>query len=337
MIGVRLVLDAQDAVLRQVSHAAEEDLGLSFDQHRAAGEVGVDSLEQPVVDRQHVVACRLDEPEALQLAELLRHLLGEVLRLAPVLVGVVELPDVIVERRGLFLRPGVRVPGHRGPALVIDAAVAEHLEVLRLVPLRRLGVVERIEHADAFDRRLRHAVHRERLGYSCRFENRRRDVDDVAELRADLALGLDAFRPVDDGAVACAAPVRRDLLGPLVGRVHRVRPADGVVVVRLGSAELVDPGREVLGRLQRLQTVEVAHLVVAAVERPFGGGAVVAGDVVDERVVGDAQLGQRVDQPAHVVIGVFHEARVHFHLPAQHRLESLPACRPTPEFPCGAP
>ena len=259
---------------------------------RAAGQVGVDSLEQPVVDGQHVVARRLDEPEALQLAELLRHLLGEVLRLAPVLVGVVELPDVIVERRGLFLRPRVGVPRHRGPALVIDAAVAEHLEVLRLVPLRRLGVVERIEHADAFDRRLRDAVHRERFGYSRRFEDRWRDVDDVAELRADLALGLDALRPVDDGAVARPAPVRRDLLGPLVGRVHRMRPADGVVVVRLGSAELVDPGREVLGRLESLQTVEVAHLVVAAVERPFGGGAVVAGDVVDERVVGDAQLGQ---------------------------------------------
>ena len=69
------------------------------------------------------------------------------------------------------------------------------------------------------------------------------------------------------GAVARPAPVRRDLLGPLVRRVHRVRPADGVVVVRLGPTELVDPGGEVLGRLQRLKTVEIAHLVVAAVER----------------------------------------------------------------------
>ena len=62
------------------------------------------------------------------------------------------------------------------------------------------------------------------------------------------------------------------------------------------------------------QTVEVAHLVVAAVERALGGGAVVADDVVDERVVGDAQPGQRVEQPADVVIGVLHEARVDFHL-----------------------
>ena len=80
-----------------------------------------------------------------------------------------------------------------------------------------------------------------RLGQAGRLEDGRRDVDDVVELRADLALGLDALRPVDDRAVAGAAPVRGDLLGPLVGRVHRVRPADGVVVVGLGPAELVEP------------------------------------------------------------------------------------------------
>ena len=222
--------------------------------------------------------------------ELLRHLAGEVLRLAPVLGGVVELPHVVVERRGLFLRPGVRVPRHRGPTLMVDAAVAEHLEVLRLVPLCRAGIVEGVQHAHAFDRRLRDAVHRERFGDAGRFKDRRRDVDDVGELRADFAPGLDALGPVHDGAVARPAPMRGDLLGPLIRRVHRMRPTDGVVVVRLGATELVDPRREVLRRLERLQTVEVAHLVVAAVERSFGGGAVVAGDVVDQRVVGDAQL-----------------------------------------------
>ena len=70
-----------------------------------------------------------------------------------------------------------------------------------------------------------------------------RHVDDVGELGADLALRLDAGGPVHDGAVARAAPVRGDLLGPLVGRVHRVRPADRVVVVGRRRAELVDVGR----------------------------------------------------------------------------------------------
>jgi hypothetical protein len=52
---------------------------------------------------------------------------------------------------------------HRGPAFVVDAAVSEHLEVLRLMPLRGVGVVERVEHAHALDRLLLHAVHRDRL------------------------------------------------------------------------------------------------------------------------------------------------------------------------------
>ena len=136
--------------------------------------------------------------------------------------------------------PRHAVPGHRRPALVVDAAVAEHLEVLRLVPLGRLGVVERVQHADALDRRLLDAVDDRRMRQPGGFEDRRRDVDHVMELAADLALGLDAVRPVHDRAVARAAPVRRHLLGPLVGRVHRVRPADRVVVVGFGPAEVVD-------------------------------------------------------------------------------------------------
>ena len=143
--GVRLVLEVQHAVLRQASHAAEEQLGLALDQHRPAGGVRVHLLDHPVVERQHLVARRLDQPEALQLVELLRHLLGQILRLAPVLGRVVEFPDVVVERDSLLAdqHPGRAVLRHRGPALVVDAAVAEHLEVLRLVPLRGLGVVER--------------------------------------------------------------------------------------------------------------------------------------------------------------------------------------------------
>ena len=212
---------------------------------------------------------------------------------------------------------------HRGPALVVDAAVAEHLEVLGLVPLRRLGVVERVEHADALDRVLLHAVHRDRLGQSRRLEDGRRDVDDVVELRADLALGLDALRPVDDRAVARAAPVRGDLLGPLVGGVHRVRPAHRVVVVGLRARRVCRACHQELRRLEGCQAVEVGHLVVRAVERALGRGAVVADDVVDQRVVEDAELLQPVEQAADVVVGVLQEAGVDFHLAAQDGLERL--------------
>ena len=134
---------------------------------------------------------------------------------------------------------------------------------------------------------------------------------------------LDPGRPVDDRAVARAAPVRGDLLRPLVRRAHRVRPADGVVVVGVGAAEVVEPLHHELRRLERGGAVEVDHLVVGAVQRALGRGAVVADDVVDERVLEDAEVLDRVEQPADVVVGELEEARVDLHLAAKHRLQLL--------------
>src|SRR5881397_3534856 len=52
--------------------------------------------------------------------------------------------------------------------------------------------------------------------------------------------------------------------GPLIGGVHRVRPAHRVVVVRAGRAELFDPRGHEIGRLQRCRTVEHEVLVERA-------------------------------------------------------------------------
>ena len=176
---------------------------------------------------------------------------------------------------------------------------------------------------DALVGALLDAVHEGRLGDAGRLEDGRCDVDDVVELVTDLAGGVDAARPVHDRAGAGAAPVRGDLLGPLVRRVHRVRPADRVVVVGRRGAEVVDPGRHELGGLQLGGAVEVDQLVEAAVEIALGGRAVVADDDVDQRVVEDLQVGERVDEPADVVVGVLEEPGVHLHLPGQHRLQLL--------------
>ena len=151
------------------------------------------------------------------------------------------------------------------------------------------------------------------------FEDRRRDVDDVMELAADLALGLDALRPVHDRAVARAAPVRRDLLGPLVGRIHRVRPADGVVVVGVRPAEEVDLRREKLRGFERAHPVEDRHLVEAAVRRALSRRAVVADDQVDQRVVEDLQILERVDEPAEMMVGVLEECGIDLHLAGEDR------------------
>ncbi len=72
---MRLVLDVDDRVLGQPAHAAEQDLPLTLDQHGPAGAVRVHPFGDAVVQRQHVVARGLDQPQPLQLVQLLRHLL----------------------------------------------------------------------------------------------------------------------------------------------------------------------------------------------------------------------------------------------------------------------
>ncbi len=74
--------------------------------------------------------------------------------------GAVELPDVVVERRHLRVAfHGMLWRVTRSPALVVDAAVAEHLEVLRRPALSFTGVVERVRHGDTVHR---HAARRRR-------------------------------------------------------------------------------------------------------------------------------------------------------------------------------
>src|ERR1700692_4799225 len=57
----------------------------------------------------------------------------------------------------------VAVSGHRGPALVVDTTIAEHLEILCLMPFGRFGVVERIQHAESLHGGLLHTVDNRRL------------------------------------------------------------------------------------------------------------------------------------------------------------------------------
>ena len=105
---------------------------------------------------------------------------------------------------------------------------------------------------------------------------------------AQSALVLDPRRPRDDHRVAGAAEVAGHLLGPLERRVHRVRPGGREVVEVLRPAEFVDRLDVVLPLLR--EAVEEQVLVERAFEAALGAGAVVAGDVDEERVVGVGQL-----------------------------------------------
>ena len=85
----------------------------------------------------------------------------------------------------------------------------------------------------------------------------------------------------------------------------------------------VDVRRHELRRLQLRGAVERDDLVERPVRRALRAGAVVADDHVDERVLEDPEILERVDEPPDVVVGVLHEARVDLHLAREHRLEVL--------------
>jgi hypothetical protein len=92
-------------------------------------------------ERQHVVLFGLCEKKLLQVFKLVGIFGREVLRLAEVVFRVVELPFILAElRRGRGNVPGNAMPGHRGPAVMIDSAVAEHFKVLRAMPSGRFRI-----------------------------------------------------------------------------------------------------------------------------------------------------------------------------------------------------
>ena len=144
----------------------------------------------------------------------------------------------------------------------------------------------------------------------------RHDVGAVGVLVADLALGLDAGRPVDDHRIGGAA-LPGVALEHLVGRVEREGPTDRVVVVGLGRAEDVEV-LEVVLHLVR-DAVHELVLVDRTVRAALTRGAVV-GDEDDQRVVELATLLEVVDQPGDLVVGVAAEPGVHLGLAAHDRL-----------------
>ena len=143
----------------------------------------------------------------------------------------------------------------------------------------------------------------------------------MVELLPGLTARCEAARPVHDRAVARPTPVRCDLLGPLVRRVHRVGPADRIVVVGVRRAEQVDLRRHELGRLQVRGAVQQHHLVEGAVDPALGRGAVVADHVEHQGVLQHTKVLKGVDQPPDLEVRVLQEAGVHLHLTREDRLQ----------------
>ena len=189
---------------------------------------------------------------------------AQVVRLGDVLGDVVELPDVVVERR-VGAQPVVvdradRVEGHRLPAVVVDGTRPEHLEVLGDVAAGFALPAVRRARRRSWCRRGATARSRRSPRAARRRPARARSAG--CRWRARTAgAGRHRCRPPaggqsDDAGVGDAAFV--DLALPaLERRVARHGPAPRVVVVAERTADLVDAA---------------VHLVDAGGPRSWTGG-----------------------------------------------------------------
>jgi len=117
---------------------------------------------------------------------------------------------------------------------------------------------------------------------------------------------------VNDHAVSGATEVRRDLFGPGERCVKSDCPAVCHVRERVRTTPLVDQRNEIFHLLGN--AIEVGHLVVHTHESTLGTGAVVAGNVDEQRIIQLADVVQRINEASHLGVGLLHEARKHLGL-----------------------
>ena len=186
--GVGGVQQQRRVALRQADHRPRVD-----ELRAPGGDVRArrdDARRHRGVQREDLVLLRFRDEHLPHLLHLLRVLRGDVVGLAEVLVQVVELEHLVVQRIGVGRTEGLPRRavdlGAQEPAVVIERPLAHHLEVLRLVARRRLGIlrVEGVGEARALDRRLLDAVDDLRRADAGGLEDRRHDVDHVDELLA---------------------------------------------------------------------------------------------------------------------------------------------------------
>src|SRR5437667_6666953 len=150
--------------------------------------------------------------------------------------------------------------------------MTEHLEILGDVFARRVGMIEAVREADAFDGRLRNTLDDRRWLDAQRIQHRRYHVDCVCVLRADLALCLDPFGPMYDKRVAGATAI--GLAFPAAERgITRPGPTPGIVVEGFWPTYLVQFRQAFLQRF--LCVVEELPLVGRAGGATFGTGSVI--------------------------------------------------------------
>src|SRR6266699_4500550 len=119
--------------------------------------------------------------------------------------------------------------GTGDPAIVIDAAITKHFEILSGLCLLGLRIVEGINHRGPIKRSLRCPVHALGERQAGSFQYSRGNIRDMSELGADFSLGFDPRWPMYNYTIRSSAVVRCDLFGPLERSVAGPRPTNRIM------------------------------------------------------------------------------------------------------------
>ncbi len=205
------------------------------------------------------------------------------------------------------------------PAVPVDAAAAEHFEVLDLVVAGLVRMVEGVDHTCAFKRYLFDSVHHLRKLDPGQLKNRGCDVDNMMKLGAEFAGSLDMTWPGNDQGIARAAEMRGHFLGPLERCVARPSPGGGVMVGKQLAAQVVQMFQPFLDGT----SLVVHRHAVVALKTALRAAAVIAHDIKDRGVFHMAFRADGLEQASHLVIGLRQKAGVDFHLMGQQFLLRL--------------
>src|SRR5436309_8666242 len=198
------------------------------------------------------------------------------------------------------------------PAIVIDAAITKHLEILSGVRLLGLRIVEGINHRGPIKRPLRCPIHAlgERQARGLQYS--RGNIRDMSELGADLSPGFNPRWPMYNYTVRSSAVVRCDLFGPLERSVAGPRPANRIMRKSARVAPIVQMRHIDLGGVNN--SIQCHHLVIGAFRSTFCAGSVVAHNVNKQSVVQYVHLLEGINQSPYLLIGVLGETGERFHL-----------------------
>src|SRR6266704_7154663 len=163
------------------------------------------------------------------------------------------------------------------PAIVIDAAITKHLEILGGVRLLSLRSVEGINHRGPIKRPLRCPVHALGERQAGGLQYGRGNIVDMSELGADFSLGLNPHWPMYNYTVRSSAVVRCDLLGPLERSVAGPCPTNRIMRKGARVAPIIQMRHIDLGGVNN--SIQCNHLVIGTFRSTLCAGSVVAHNV----------------------------------------------------------